>query len=459
MRPSRKKWGVALAAVVVGTGVLGSSPAQASSHREAPAITEDPVADNTDVYAFVSPDNPDTVTLIANYVPLQEPAGGPNFHRFGDDVAYHINVDNNGDARPDRTYEFRFKTTTRNPDSFLYNTGPVTSLDDPDLNIRQTYSVTEIRHGRRTAMAQNLPVAPANIGPRSTPNYDQLAAAANVDLGAGVKSFAGPRDEGFYVDLGSVFDLAGLRPLNQAHAIKLPPQPGKDGTSGFNVHTIALQIPKARLVEGDPVLGVWATANRRAVTVRTRTGDQFGSGWVQVSRLGSPLVNEVVIPLGRKDRFNASEPKDDAQFAGFVTNPELGRLIPQLYPGVQVPPAPRNDLVSAFLTGVDGLNKPANVKPAEMLRLNTSIPPSANPNRLGVLAGDNAGFPNGRRVGDDVVDIELRAVAGVLDPKFNVAPNNQLGDGVDGNDKPYLTTFPYLATPHQGYDHAHDHGS
>jgi hypothetical protein len=458
----RRTGALVTALALTGTGLLVSAPsASASSHREAPTITSDPVADNTDVYAFVSPDRPDTVTLIANYIPLEEPAGGPNFHKFGDDVSYQINVDNNGDARADVTYDFRFKTTIQNPNTFLYNTGPVTALDDPDLNVRQTYTVTETAKGRRTWLGRNVPTPPVNIGPRSTPNYADLAAKAITNLDGGVKAFAGPRDDGFYVDLGSVFDLAGLRPLNQAHAIPLPPAKGEDGVSGYNVHTISLQVPIARLTAGgDPVVGVWATANRRSETTRSRSGRVSSRNeWVQVSRLGNPLVNEVVIPMGKKDRFNATAPKDDGQFGGFVTDPELGRLIPALYPGVTVPPAPRNDLVSVFLTGVDGLNKPKQVTPSEQLRLNTSIPPAARPNRLGVLGGDTAGFPNGRRVGDDVVDIELRAVAGVLNPQFNKSPNNILGDGVDGNDLPYLASFPYLATPHQGYDHLHDHGT
>ena len=456
----RKSSAVLASLALAGTGLLAGVPsASASSHREAPTITEDPVADNTDVYAFVSPDRPDTVTLIANYIPLEEPAGGPNFHKFGDDVAYLINVDNNGDARPDITYEFRFKTTVKNPNSFLYNSGPVTALNDPDLNISQTYTLTEIRSGRRTPLAQSVPVPPVNIGPRSTPDYADLAARAITDVGmTGIKTFAGQRDEGFNVDLGSVFDLAGLRPLNQAHRIPRPAAKGEDGTSGYNVHTLALQIPKSRLTAaGDPVIGVWATAMRRQQSSRSLFGVlTWSKDWVQVSRLGNPLVNEVVNPLGKKDRFNASPPKDDAQFAPFVNDPELGRLIPFLYPGVNVPAAPRDDLTAVFLKGVDGLNRPKNLTvPSEQLRLNTSIPPSANPNKMGVLGKDNAGFPNGRRVGDDVVDIELQAIAGVLNPAFNVSPNNVLGDGVDGNDLPYLPNFPYLATPHQGYDHSH----
>jgi hypothetical protein len=466
---STRRTGALLAALAVtGAAVLGTAPpASASSHREAPTITGDPVADNTDVYAFVSPDNPDTVTLIANYIPLEEPAGGPNFHKFGDDVSYQINVDNNGDAKPDITYDFRFKTTNKAKDtSFLYNKGPVTSLDDADLNVRQKYNVYEVRNGKGydKPFIADVPVPPVNIGPRSTPDYANLARQAVKPLPGGGSVFAGQRDEGFYVDLGSIFDLGGLRPLNQAHAIKLATAKGEDGTSGYNVHTIALQVPKSRLVRADePVIGVWATANRQ----KPKRSNPSDSTWVQVSRLGNPLVNEVNNPSGKKDRFNATRPVDDRRsldekgttFESFTLDPELGRLIPGLYPGVTVPPAPRADLKSVFFTGVPGLNQPKNVVSAEMLRLNTSIMPSDKPSRLGVLDGDKAGFPNGRRVGDDVVDIELRAIAGVLVDGFNVSPNNILGDGVDGNDLPYLKEFPYLGTPHQGYDHLHDHGT
>jgi hypothetical protein len=439
--------------------VSGVTIADASSHREAPLITEDPVADNTDVYAFVAPDAPDSVTLVANWNPLEAPYGGPNFHKFGDDVLYTVKVDNNGDAVEDVSYEFRFTTRIVNPNSFLYNTGPVTSLDDPDLNIRQTYSITEVRNGRSRQLAKGLPVAPANIGPRSTPNYETLANAATQTLNGGIKVFAGPRDDPFFVDLGSVFDLGGLRPLNQAHAIKLPTADGVDGLQGFNTHSVVIQVPKSMLVKSDPVIGVWSETYRRSTRVLRGDGDRpLSSGnWKQVSRLGMPLVNEVVIPLDKKDRFNASSPDRDARFGQFVSDPELARLVPQLYPGVSVPPAPRNsDIVPIFLTGIPGLNQPAKVKPSEMIRLNTSIPPTpfASQDRLGLLSGQKDGFPNGRRLVDDVADIELRAIAGgtPFTPEFNVFPNNALTDGVDGNDLPFLTQFPYLALPHQGYD-------
>jgi hypothetical protein len=457
--PTRRLlWLLPVAGLATTVVVSGATEGETSSHREAPLITEDPVADNTDVYAFVAPDAPDMVTLVGNWVPLEQPNGGPNFHKFGDDVLYTFQVDNDGDATADVTYEFRFKTTIANPGSFLYNTGPVTALDDPDLNIRQTYTISKVVDGHRQQVAKNVPVAPANIGPRSTPEYDALATAAVQQLPDGGKVFAGPRDDPFFVDLGSVFDLAGLRPLNEAHLIPRGAEAGIDGVAGYNTHSIVLQVPTADLVEDDPTIGIWSNTYRRQTRVfKDGGGRSMHEGrWVSVSRLGMPLVNEVVIPLGRKDRFNASVPSSDGQFAEFVSDPEPARLIPVLYPGVNVPPAPRDDIVSIFLTGIPGLNQPANVQGAEMIRLNTSIPPTPweHQDRLGLLAGQNDGFPNGRRLIDDVTDIELRALAGgtPFTPDFNVSPNNALTDGVDANDRPFLNTFPYLAAPFSGYE-------
>ena len=428
----------------------------ASSHREAPLISEDPVADNTDTYAFVSPDKPDTVTLVANWIPFELPPGGPNFNKFGDDVLYKINVDNDGDATADVVYEWRFKTTVANPDTFLYNTGPVESFDDENLNVKQTYTLTEVRDGERTKLVRNAPVAPANIGPRSTPNYDQLAAEAVVEAGEGAQAFAGPRDDPFFVDLGAVFDLLGNRPLNEAHVAPLPNAPGQDDLAGFNVHSVVLQVPTDSLVDGDPVIGVWSTTERRTDRVFGDGKIENSGDFTQVSRLGMPLVNEVVAPLGAKDAFNASKPADDAQFLPAVEEPEVSALLPQLYPGVTVPEGPREDIVTIFLTGIPDVNQPADVTPSEMIRLNTSIAPTPldQQDRLGLLAGQNDGFPNGRRLVDDVYDVELRALAGgtPFTPEFDRAPNNALTDGVDANDLPFLASFPYLASPHQGYD-------
>ena len=438
----------------------GSQAAKASSHREAPLIANDPTADNTDLYAFVSPDRPDTVTIVANYIPFEEPAGGPNFANFDDNALYELNVDNNGDGRDDVTYQFRFRTETRNENTFLYNTGPITSLDDPDWNVRQFYSVTRVDGHRRSVLGTNLPSPPDNIGPRSTPNYNSLATAAVNSLPGGIKVFAGQRDDPFFVDLGSIFDLGGLRPFNPFHVLPLPAANGVDDVAGYNVHSIAIQVPISQLVDASPTIGVYASASRPALRILSPTGKTKNVGpEVQISRLGNPLVNEVLIPLGEKDYWNRQDPEDDRQFIDHYLSPELAGLIHVLYPSLPAPPtSDRQDLVAVLLTGVPTLNF-TGPKPADELRLNTSIPPAATPNRLGVLAGDFAGFPNGRQLGDDVTDIELRAIACGYGPILHRAlglcdlqPNDQIGDGVDGNDKAFLSTFPYVAAPHQGYD-------
>ena len=450
--------GIALALLLA----LGPGPqaAKASSHREAPLIANDPTADNTDLYAFVSPDRPNTATIVANYIPFEEPAGGPNFANFDPNALYEIHVDNNGDGRDDVTYQFRFDTHIANGNTFLYNTGPITSLNDPDWNVRQTYSVTRVDGHHRTVLGSDLPSPPDNIGPRSTPNYDSLAAAAVNTLPGGIKVFAGQRDDPFFVDLGSIFDLGGLRPFNPLHVIPLPAEPGVDDVAGYNVHSIEIQVPISQLTDATPTIGVYASASRPALRILKADGREKNVGpEVQISRLGNPLVNEVLIPLGQKDYWNREDPQDDAQFADRYLSPELARLINFLYPALpDAPTTNRKDLVAVLLTGVPTLNFTGNTL-ADELRLNTSIPPSAAPNRLGVLAGDFAGFPNGRRLGDDVIDIELRAVACGYGPILHAAlglcdlqPNDQIGDGVDGNDKSFLSSFPYVASPHQGYD-------
>lgn len=464
--------GVAAAAAVA--LVRGPAPqaSLASSHREAPLISNDPAADNTDLYAFVSPDAPDTVTIIANYVPLEQPAGGPNFASFGDDVRYDIKVDNNGDGEEDVIYRFTFKTKTRNPNTFLYNTGPIDTLGDTDWNVRQTYSVTRITKLGATVLGSDIPTPPVNIGPRSTPSYDALAASAITDLGGGTKVFAGQRDDPFYVDLGSIFDLAGLRGFNSLHAIPLPDEPGVDGVGGFNTHSIVLQVPIKRLTRDhhkhaadDPkaVIGVYATAARRQVRILQGNGKVLNEAkWVQVSRLGQPLINEAVIPRGKKDLWNSSDPADDSQFLGFYRSPEVTKLENGLYDALDnATETNRDDLVAILLTGVPGLNFTGPTK-ADLLRLNTGIAPTAavgDGDRLGVLAGDLAGYPNGRRLEDDIVDIDLRAFAegygtflnGLLGLP-NRSPNNVLGDGVDANDRTFFVDFPYVAAPFQGYE-------
>jgi hypothetical protein len=452
-----------------------------SSHREAPEISKDPVADSTDVYAFVSPDKPGTVTLIANYVPLEAPAGGPNFYEFGDDVLYEIHIDTHGHSQADITYQFRFATQLPNPDTFLYNTGPITSLTSPAWNRRQTYSVTRVDGQGAHVLGEGLICPPCNIGPLSTPDYAAaLAAPAVHELADGSRVFAGQRADGFYVDLGSIFDLLDLRPFQNlqvfAKALGLTAAPGVNTLKFANVHSIALQVPISRVTApGRPVIGVWTTASRRRVRILDSQGSgQVESGpFTQVSRLGNPLVNEVVIALGDKDRWNTQPPEHDKQFAHYVEHPEVAALLPVLYPGVfpnlaalDKARTPRADLVAILLTGipkgiVDGFTNFTGPVQADLLRLNTSIPPTTSkPSIFGLLGGDAAGFPNGRRVFDDVVSIELRAIAGVtfklIDPHYTVDPAaGQLTDGLTPADlgTPYLSHFPYLGVPYDGYHH------
>jgi hypothetical protein len=448
-----------------------------SSHREAPEISKDPVADSTDVYAFVSPDKPDTVTLIANYVPLQEPAGGPNFYEFGDDVLYQIHIDNNGDGYPDISYQFRFNTDFQIPDTFLYNTGPIEALNSPNWNRRQFYDVSVVSGHTQRTLATGLACPPCNIGPRSTPNYATLAGQAIHSLGNGITVFAGQRAEAFYVDLGSIFDLADLRPFQNLHLIPSPAAPGVNATKFLNVHSITIQVPISSVTRsGHPSIGVWTTASRQRVRVwDADNGENVDSGpFRQVSRLGNPLFNEVLVPISKKDLWNSLPPSDDKQFAGDVTQPELAGLLPVLYPGVFPNLAalvksgkPRADLEAILLTGI-----PSGIIPgftnftgsvlADMLRLNTSIPPTPATKQsiYGLLGGDAGGFPNGRRVTDDVVAIELRAIAGVTYPLIDKtfkpdAAANAITDGLTpaNTGTPTLSQFPYLGNPFDGYDH------
>ena len=485
---------IALALLLILTRASGPGSAFASSHAEAPLISQDPRADNTDLYAFVSPENTNTVTMIANYIPLEAPASGPNFYSFDDTALYEVKIDNDGDGQPDLGYQFRFQTATRNPDTFLYNTGPITSLSDPNWNRPQTYSVTRVHYnengkpaGKGELLGTNIPTPPDNVGPRSTPNYNSLAAAAVTTLPGGIKVFAGQRDDPFFVDLGSIFDLAGLRPFNPFHLLPLPAEPGRDAIKNYNTHSIEIQVPTNQLVSfSSPTIGIYATASRQKQRILDENGTTKNHGpWVQVSRLGNPLINEVVIPLGDKDYWNRSDPAEDSQFEHYYSSPEVSRLENVLY-GMLPPTGPSNghaggalqnidttgrtDLDAILLTGVDGLNKTGSTE-SDLLRLNTAIKPGANgacpggtaspapPDRLAVLDADLCGYPNGRRLGDDVIDIDLRVFAQGYGPFLSAAfglpnksPNNQLGDGVDSNDVSFSNAFPYVATPHQGYE-------
>jgi hypothetical protein len=361
----------------------------------------------------------------------------------------------------------------------LYNTGPIRSLNDPNWNKRQLYSLARVKNGHETVLAEALASPPCNIGPFSTPQYDALAEAAVHHLPTGEKVFAGQRAEGFYVDLGSVFDLVDLRPFQNLHVNPLAAAAGVDGTNRLNVHTMAIQVPKRMLTRdgstptnpNDPrsVIGVYASASRRKARILEPNGgiDETGP-FVQVSRLGSPLFNEVMIPLGLKDLWNAQLPKDDKEFLTYVQHQEVPRRLTEFYPGVfphlAVYKKPRVDMVAIFLTGI-----PVGIIPhfqnftratlADLLRLNMAIPPAKTPNVLGILGGDLAGFPNGRRVLDDVFTIELRALAGVTIPLVDAsftpdAAASKVTDGVGPSDvgSPFLASFPYLGVPYSGFD-------
>ena len=478
-----KKQTLAVLMGAVITVTAGIPTALASSHREAPFITELPKVDGTDFYMFNSYESgrEGYVTLIANYHPLQDAYGGPNYFSMDPEALYEIHVDSDGDAREDITFQFRFKTEQQDVQLDiggkkvsipLINTGAISATDNANLHKNESYSVKIIRGNRRwgeKASITNLAdgstqfVKPVdNIGNKSIPDYDNYANNHIYDVNipgcnAG-RMFVGQRQEGFAVNLGEVFDLVNTNPVG-------PVDGEKNIIANKNITSIALEVPKECLATNGDVIGAWTTASLRQIRILNHNprykyfnkAALEGGAWAQVSRLGSPLVNEVVIGLKDKDRFNTSRPVFDAHpelgFGDYVTNPTLPALLEVLF-GVTAPTAfPRNDLVQAFLTGVPGLNQPENVQPAEMLRLNTSTPPvaAAKQNNLGVIAGDVAGFPNGRRPGDDVVDIALRVVMGVL-LTDDVAPSRSLpytdGAYVDAN--MFGSSFPYLNSPIAG---------
>lgn len=449
----------ALASVALGAGVVtGLAPTSgvASSHREAPLVAADPQIDGTDLYAFVSPDKPNSVTVISDWIPFEKPAGGPNFYSFEPGVRYDINIDNNGDAKADIIYRWVFTNHYRNTDTFLYNTGVVNNLTDETLNFYQTYDLWKICKTGTKKLADDAIVAPSDVGDASMPNYANLSDQAVYAVKHG-RIWAGQADDPFFLDL-RVFDLLYGGNFGET---------GKDSLAGFNVNSFALQVSASDLTkngDGSGIVGIWTTAERQSVRTQYSDGTQSFSGdYVQVSRLGMPLVNEVVVPVGLKDLFNASKPIDDAQFAPkvqtFGQDPnDLPALVNSLY-GIAIPDCdndPSNgidrtcDLSPVFLTGLSGVNQPPAVTASEMLRLNTTIPPcTTDCSTLGVIAGDLAGFPNGRRLSDDVIDVALRVVEGVLIPGHDPAADT-LGDGVDANDTSFLGTFPYLGLPHSG---------
>jgi len=466
-----------LSAVALATALAPNpaTPSKLSSHREAPAITESPKVDATDFYMFTSyePGRSDYVTLVANYIPLQDPYGGPNYFTMDPQARYEIRIDNNGDAQSDITFRFQFTNTLRdialpigpagNQKTVsvpLRNVAPITAANDGGLNEVESYTVDLVQNGVATRLADATSGETSfrkpydNIGSKTFPDYASYAAAHVYTLalpgGETARMFVGQRKDPFVVNLGETFDLVNFNPLG-------PVNGRADTLADANVTSLILEVPKSFLVRaGQPVIGGWTTAslpkNRRLKGLPTFAAPtlEFGE-FVQVSRLSSPLVNELVIGLKDKDRFNASRPQDDAQFADYVTNPTLPALLEALF-GVTAPTLfPRADLVQVFVTGVPGLNE--NGAFGEMIRLNTQIAPTpmALQSNLGVLGGDLAGYPNGRRPGDDVVDMSLRVVMGaLLDP--SVAPAGQLAytDGAYVDATYFDDAFPYLRTPLSG---------
>jgi len=450
--------GALLLAASAAVGVLGAPAASASSHREAPLISGDPKADNTDVYAFVSPDKQDTVTLVSNWIPFEEPNGGPNFYPFATDAQYNIKIDNVGDGKAHIVYTWTFTDHVRDAaGQFLYNTGVVNHLTDPTLNFFQTYTLTEtVDGGAPKVLVDNAIAAPSDVGRASMPHYAALRQEAITRLPGGGQTIAGQAADPFFLDL-RVFDLLYGGNLKET---------GHNTLAGYNVNTIALQVPKADLaLKGNPgrnpAIGIWSTTDRRGAGVMAKDKD---SSFTQVSRLGNPLVNEVVVPLKFKDAFNALPPDQDhtvTPVVDKVLDPIVPHLIQSVF-GIPAPAAPRDDLAEIFLTGVcktcgpikadlnsQKLNQDANTAvftPAEELRLNLSVPPTAQPNRLGVLGGDLQGFPNGRRLGDDVVDIELQALEGAA-LTGKIVPALAAGDRVNLPQRPFGNVFPYVALP------------
>lgn len=445
-------------------GTLATTNVLGSSHREAPRIMLDPSADNTDLYAFTAPDAPGKLTVISNWIPLQNPAGGPYFGKLDPEARYYVKIDNTGDGVEDVAYRWEFQNEFRIPGSFLYAVPPVNSISDKNLNFVQTYNLyrERLRNGKVVdddLIARKVPVAPDNIGPKTIPNYPAVAGQAVKSLPGGGKTFVGPADDPFFVDLGSIFDGINIDKPGRP-AIGLGNQGGgNDDVAGFNVHSFALQVPHSEVTRDgrgvsnakapNAVVGLWTTTERKVIKVKR---GKVKEHWRQVSRLGNPLINEVVVPIGAKDLYNATSPKDDGKnFGAGALAPEPARILNQLF-GLGIKEKDRTDIVQALLTGVPGLTQIAkNAVPADTLKFNLGVPPAAKENRFGVLANDVAGFPNGRRLADDVVDIELRVIAGALLAPEQGGKQIPLGDGVDVNEQPFRSSFPYVALPYSGF--------
>jgi len=439
----------AAAALVVGlllTKGSGPAPAGAASHREAPLISEDPYADVTDFYLFRSPDKPDTLTAVMAVNPFEEPAAGPNWYGFSPSAKYSIHFDNGGDGKPDVTYELKFRTGKAS----LSDTLPLGCIAAKC----QSYNIWRIVNGKGSSIGKNFPVAPNNIGPETRKNfengasYQQIRDRTIMNLKGGGVVYAVPSDDPFFGDIGAAFDAVTIRSGTGNKG------GGVDSFAGFNVHLIAIQIPISAVKGKTDVVGAWGAVYRQKTSVRGTAG--ASNPWVQVSRLGNPLLNELLIPTNMKDKWNATSPDQDAQFDKFLLTPTLAAVTNSLYQArgltLNIPEKNRADLKAAFHNGLDLLKNSTGSKSADELRLNVATPLAASPNRLGPLAGDVQGWPNGRRLQDDVIDIALIALGGALYTPANTLP---LGDGVNGNDRSFAASFPYIPLPHEGFTSSH----
>jgi hypothetical protein len=458
---------LALMAVLVASAIA-VAVGQGSSHREAPGSALDPTGDWTDVYFFTPNDDPGSAVVIGNVIPFEDPAGGPLFYSLDPNAHYYLNFDNTGDGRYDIRYRFDVKDRIDKRSRLaLGQSGQVTSVTDPDLLLRQTYNVVREKYNargrlvRERTVARKVPVAPSNIGPKTMPNYQSLANQSVHGLRGGGQVFVGQRDDPFFVDLGMTFDLVNFRkPVDTGNTGGY-----KDDLAGYAVHSFALKLPERALTRNgkavsgpdasNAAVGVWASTERRKLELSGHRGRGGRGPWVQVNRLGNPLINELFIPISRKDEFNRTKPSQDAKrFGQYALEPELVKALNALF-HLGVKEKDRTDIVQALFTGIPGVTQIGkHPAAADTLKLNLGVPPTdpAMASRFGVIGGDNAGLPNGRRLFDDAVDIYLRVAGGYLVPPDQGGKKLPLGDGVDANDKPFLSSFPYVAAPDSGFD-------
>jgi Domain of unknown function (DUF4331) len=452
---------------VLAASAIAVAISSGSSHREAPGSSLDPTGDWTDVYFFTPNDDPGSAVVVGNVIPFEDPAGGPLFYTLDPNAHYYINFDNTGDGRYDVRYRFTVDDKINKRSRLaLGQSNQVTSVTDSDLLLRQTYDVVRLKYNRRGKLTgrkrigNNLPVAPSNFGPKTMPNYQALVDQSIRSLRGGGQVFVGQRDDPFFVDLGMTFDLINFRNATTGNAGGF-----KDDLAGYAVHSFVLKLPERALTRNrkavsgpdanNAAVGVWASTERRRLVVSNGRGRGGRGRFVQVNRLGNPLINELFIPVARKDEFNRTKPAQDGRrFGEYALEPELLKALNALF-NLGIKETDRTDIVQALFTGIPGVTQIGNRPvPADTLKLNLGVPPTdpGEVSRFGVIGGDNAGLPNGRRLFDDTVDIYLRVAGGFLVPADQGGKQLPLGDGVDANDKAFLSSFPYAAAPDSGFD-------